>query len=117
MGIALLTLSGLFQGFSALQRKAATLSLTGTAPARTHPARAQRMVRPSGSRPAILPRPVSPVCTPRPAALRVVRVCDTHSPSGEMGRLVISGRMADVCAELDRLVAREAAQQGSPTRH
>jgi hypothetical protein len=34
-----------------------------------------------------------------------------------MGRLVISGRMADVCAELDRLVAREAAQQVHPSRH
>jgi hypothetical protein len=29
------------------------------------------------------------------------------------GRMVISGRMADVCAELDRMVALEAAQ----TRH
>jgi len=47
----------------------------------------------------------------------VVRVCDSRSPSGEMGRLVISGRMADVCAELDRLVAREAAQQANATRH
>jgi hypothetical protein len=26
-----------------------------------------------------------------------------------VGRIVISGRMADVCAELDRLAAREAA--------
>ena len=26
-----------------------------------------------------------------------------------VGRMLISGRMADVCAELDRLVAREAA--------
>ena len=116
MGIALLTLSGLFQGFSALQRKAATLSLTGTMPARVHPAHAQRMARPlarpSTHRPASLATPA-----PRPAALRVVRVCDAHNPSGEMGRLVISGRMADVCAELDRLVAREAAQQGSLTRH
>jgi hypothetical protein len=34
-----------------------------------------------------------------------------------MGRLVISGRMADVCAELDRLVAREAAEQIHTTRH
>jgi hypothetical protein len=36
--------------------------------------------------------------SPRP--LRVVRAS---------GRLVISGRMADVCAELDRLAAMEAA--------
>jgi hypothetical protein len=27
----------------------------------------------------------------------------------QVGRMMISGRMADVCAELDRLAAREAA--------
>lgn len=33
-----------------------------------------------------------------------------HSRGGkDEGRLVISGRMADVCAELDRMAAREAA--------
>ena len=111
MGIALLTLSGLFQGFSALQRKAATLSLTGTTPARVHPAHAQRMARPL-ARPSTH-RPASLTTPPRPAALRVVRVCDAHNPSGEMGRLVISGRMADVCAELDRLVALEAKSKPS----
>jgi hypothetical protein len=31
-----------------------------------------------------------------------------RTPSG--GRLVISGRMADVCAELDRLAALEATR-------
>ncbi len=113
MGIALLTLSSLFQGFSAFGRK----PLARTEPKRSHAVRVLRMARPSAERPAIMPRPVSPVCIPRPAALRVVRVCDTHSPSGEMGRLVISGRMADVCAELDRLVAREAAQQAHNTQH
>ncbi len=42
-------------------------------------------------------------------ALRVVRVAEgCPSPSGA-GRLIISGRMADVCAELDRLAALEAA--------
>jgi hypothetical protein len=41
--------------------------------------------------------------------LRVLRVVDAgHAPS-TAGRMVISGRMADVCAELDRLVALEAA--------
>jgi hypothetical protein len=113
MGIALLTLSSLFQGFSAFGRK----PIPRTEPQRPHAVRALRMARPSVERSSILPRPVSPVCTPRPSALRVVRVCDTHNPSGEMGRLVISGRMADVCAELDRLVAREAAQQAHATRH
>ena len=46
-------------------------------------------------------------------ALRVLRV----SESGELpqcaGRMVISGRMADVCAELDRLVALEAKNKPS----
>ena len=41
--------------------------------------------------------------------LRVVRWMDADQPPSQVGRMVISGRMADVCAELDRLVAREAA--------
>jgi hypothetical protein len=41
--------------------------------------------------------------------LRVLRVVEKGQPRSCTGRLVISGRMADVCAELDRLVAREAA--------
>lgn len=39
--------------------------------------------------------------------LRVVRLLD-KDPSAAAGRMVISGRMADVCAELDRLAAAEA---------
>ena len=42
--------------------------------------------------------------------LRVVRMVDAQQPGRAAGRMVISGRMADVCAELDRLVALEAAQ-------
>ena len=41
--------------------------------------------------------------------LRVVRVVDAGQSHSSVGRMVISGRMADVCAELDRLAAREAA--------
>jgi hypothetical protein len=41
--------------------------------------------------------------------LRVLRVVEQGQPRSCTGRLVISGRMADVCAELDRLVEREAA--------
>ena len=40
--------------------------------------------------------------------LRVVRVIEANQPRFNVGRMVISGRMADVCAELDRLVEREA---------
>ncbi|MDD2919044.1 hypothetical protein [Rhodoferax sp.] len=39
--------------------------------------------------------------------LRVLRVVEAGQTSAHAGRLVISGRMADVCAELDRLAAFE----------
>jgi hypothetical protein len=43
--------------------------------------------------------------------LRVVRVAEdgAHSPS-TAGRMVMSGRMADICAELDRLVHLEGSK-------
>jgi len=42
--------------------------------------------------------------------LRVLQVMDAGLSPAQSGRLRISGRMADVCAELDRLAAREALQ-------
>ena len=45
-------------------------------------------------------------CIAKP--LRVVRVVEASAPRAIAGRMVISGRMADVCAELDRLAAQEA---------
>ena len=51
----------------------------------------------------------------RPApALRVVRVLEPATPRAVAGRMVISGRLADVCAELDRLAAQEAASSARP---
>jgi hypothetical protein len=41
--------------------------------------------------------------------LRIVRVMEAGQTPAQVGRMVISGRMADVCAELDRLAACEAA--------
>jgi hypothetical protein len=46
---------------------------------------------------------------PKIKPLRIVRVLETGQPRTAVGRMVISGRMADVCAELDRLAAWEAA--------
>jgi hypothetical protein len=40
--------------------------------------------------------------------LRMVRVMETGQTFSQVGRMVISGRMADVCAELDRLAAFES---------
>ena len=41
--------------------------------------------------------------------LRVVRILEADHVPANVGRMMISGRMADVCAELDRLAARETS--------
>ena len=58
------------------------------------------MLRP-GQRPVALARVRSSL------PLRVIRVVDGDRPTQHSGRMRISGRMADVCAELDRMAARE----------
>jgi len=110
MGIALLTFSSLFQGFA--RRRHSTTAETDTGFA----VRTSRIALPS-SRPVVRSRPMTSICAQRPATLRVVRVRDEHSPANEVGRMVISGRMADVCAELDRLVAHEATVNLAQLRH
>ena len=42
-----------------------------------------------------------------PIPLRVARVMEAQQNRQSAGRMVISGRMADVCAELDRLAELE----------
>ncbi|AMM26201.1 hypothetical protein [Variovorax sp. PAMC 28711] len=101
MGIALLTLADLFTPLQTLANR--------WMPARRVHRNALRYVA------------VRPVCTARAAAasavspairpLRVVRVVDPQRAGRASGRVVISGRMADVCAELDRLAALEAADE------
>ncbi len=44
---------------------------------------------------------------PLPLPLRVARVMEAQHNRKNAGRMVISGRMADVCAELDRLAELE----------
>jgi hypothetical protein len=56
------------------------------------------------------PARVAAVSTERPSRpLRVVRVVDGSCAPTRAGRMFMSGRMADVCAELDRLAALETA--------
>jgi hypothetical protein len=42
-----------------------------------------------------------------PIPLRIARVMEAQQNRQSAGRMVISGRMADVCAELDRLAELE----------
>lgn len=105
MGIALLALADLFAPFQSLA-------------SRWMPARTSRSSASTGLRYVA----VRPACSARnsaahPAAaqqqqqrvVRVVRFVERGQPAEAEGRVVISGRMADVCAELDRLAALEAA--------
>lgn len=64
--------------------------------------------------------PANPICVPTTQAkpkmlapaqkpLRIVRILEAGHAPANVGRMVISGRMSDVCAELDRLAAKEAS--------
>jgi len=64
--------------------------------------------RPAPARPAPAHAP-----TRRATPLRVVRVVEPSAPRADAGRMVISGRLADVCAELERLAALEARNEAA----
>ena len=121
MGIALLALSDLFTPFQSLAHRwlparrtrrhhaapvelEADLRYVQVRPSQTHaPATAAERPARSAARPS------------RP--LRVMRVAEAGQPRAS-GRVLLSGRMEDVCAELDRLAALEAAQSSPvPARH
>ena len=62
---------------------------------------------PAASNEAVFAAPVRPDSTAfRAAPLRVVRESDSAIGAECAGRMVISGRMADVCAELERMALR-----------
>ena len=85
---------------TAAQEASSQLALpfvTGATPMRRHPAAAK-----SGKTSAKIPGP---------SRLRVVREFDLAVSPACAGRMVISGRMDDVCAELERMVQHETAVQ------
>lgn len=59
---------------------------------------------------AAAPQTHIPHHTSKRLPLRVVRIVDTGHTPASAGRMTISGSMADVCAELDRLVQAEATR-------
>ena len=114
MGIALLPFSTLFQGLSSLQRAAAPAPAArqtnrASVFSSGRPARASSPFHRAASASALAARPTRPAAS---TPLRVVRLSEGGERPNSAGRMVISGRMADVCAELDRLAAREAAALG-----
>jgi hypothetical protein len=97
----LLGIQRFMQG-GALPLQPVPLHLRSQAPSRAVCAPRAMVVRSAG---AVTSRQLAQKAMP----LRVLRVVESDMPRTSTGRLVISGRMADVCAELDRLVEREAA--------
>lgn len=63
------------------------------------------------SSPATTRNPCGSPWSAEGSASRTAKVLRRAPASGGSGRLVIAGRMADVCAELDRMAASEAALQ------
>ena len=94
--------------FAPLQALAAWFS-AGTAPARGAETRTPAPRQPSRQAPAGRLPGQGPVKLPTARPLRVMRVVEPSAPGAAAGRMVISGRLADVCAELDRLAALEAS--------
>lgn len=107
MGIALLSIADLLTPLQSLadrwmpRRRSGRAMSSGLRYVGIRPSCAMRQGATGGTA-AASAAPVRP--------LRVVRMVDAHQPGRPAGRMVISGRMADVCAELDRLVALEAAE-------
>jgi hypothetical protein len=88
--------SGRFSAPARAQRASGQLALpfsSGAAPAPRDSAQANKAAPKGGT----------------PSRLRIVREFDANVSPACAGRMVISGRMADVCAELDRMAQREAA--------
>jgi hypothetical protein len=120
MGIALFTVSGLFSPFQALMswlapnasaRPAARHCALGRSP---QPDMARGLTQ--GTAHAFAPpRSMlrSHAIGPQRRPLRVLRLVENNAAPAAAGRMRISGRMADVCAELDRLAAKEAAQHSA----
>ncbi|MES2975232.1 MAG: hypothetical protein V4757_16575 [Pseudomonadota bacterium] len=103
MGIALFTVSSLFAPLQGL-----VSWFMPAAPQAVRPCQ-RPAFRPQSLRAGTEPgRAVARTHASRP--LRVLRVIEANHAPASAGRMVISGRMADVCAELDRLAALEATR-------
>ena len=122
MGIASFSPTGLLETFQDLVGW-----FTASAPPK-RASRASHVSRAAAAWPAhCTNRPSSPPvwiarpnCSTLPSAVprrpvRVLRVIDTSHSSASAGRMRISGRMADVCAELDRMAALESPSPNTPS--
>jgi hypothetical protein len=103
MGVTLLSLQSMLLPLQSL------VAWFAGAPARTHGAASTHSSVTEARRARCVSTPARRAHTRPSRSLRVVRVLESNHAACGAGRMVISGRMADVCAELERLAALEAA--------
>ena len=110
MGITLLAVGALAAPLHQLfgQWRLGLLRRAAPARMRAHPVPLAPRARVARAAPTVAghARPLRP--------LRVVRMAEPFRAPASAGRMTISGRMADVCAELDRLAAVEAGALSLP---
>jgi hypothetical protein len=107
MNLALLAHSTVFEPLHSLMRWLVTSN--GTLPCQiSNPTQSYSDIRlqPMPQKIRAVERGNRPLFRNKP--LRVVSIYEAGQERCTAGRMRISGRMADVCAELDRLAAREA---------
>jgi hypothetical protein len=107
MGIALLAFSGLFKNLTSFTTSPPVQAMPKRQAVRLHPEWAVR-----STSCALVSHSNIQASQGKPT-LRVVHVHESGQSAVGAGRMVISGRMADVCAELDRLVAIEARHRST----
>lgn len=111
MGFAAIAQAGIFAPFSSwMSRRAWDRQVGRSAPAAAPQATSLRLVaRTPDAFVADAASCVAPAVhagkasVRRSTPLRVVRIVEGRQNAQDAGRMVISGRMADVCAELERL--------------
>ena len=74
------------------------------------PAAHYRMLRTSPQIASLVQLPPTTSVLPATSRLKVVREYDPGMARSQTGRMAISGSMADVCAELDRIAANDPAK-------
>jgi hypothetical protein len=108
MNIASFAAPGVFSPLQGLWRWLMPATYTD---ARSHPAK-EAFATDYGLQKPYYPETTEHIRTPANSTfrpLRVVRFLEANQAPSNVGRMVISGRMRDVCAELDRLADCEAA--------
>lgn len=108
MGIALFAVPGVLAPLQGLWRWLMPGAVPGRPVVRSDPDSCGRHVagHSIATQPGVKLQNLASIAAHRP--LRIVRILEAGQAPTHVGRMMISGRMADVCAELDRLAAREA---------